>query len=152
MNLKAILAAMNTIWSLGKIGPVKVFRPWRYGYSSIARVMVVNPVLAWIFVRPYFHYCSSGVHFCKNCFHIHLLIRSSLKWISYIHSHLDQSKVRVCSSLIFILISWTWKRLILGHLETCCTQWNSYNLSKSNFKIKLCVIHFFLSHRPIAWC
>ena len=29
------------------------------------------------FFRPYFHFCLSSVHYCKDCFHIHFLICSS---------------------------------------------------------------------------
>ena len=38
---------------------------------GIAEVMGSNPVHAWIFFRPYFHYCPSSVHYCKDRFHIH---------------------------------------------------------------------------------
>ena len=47
-----------------------------------------DPVQAWIFFRPYFHYCSSSVHYCEDRFHIHVFIRSSNIWLSYIHSRL----------------------------------------------------------------
>ena len=30
------------------------------------------------FFRPYFHYCSSSVHYCKDCLHIQFFICSSL--------------------------------------------------------------------------
>ena len=56
--------------------------------TGIAEVMGSNPVQAWIFFRPYFHYCSSSVHYCEDRFHIHVFIRSSNMWLSYIHSHL----------------------------------------------------------------
>ena len=47
-----------------------------------------NPVQAWIIFRPYFHHCSSSVHYCEDHFHIHVFIRSSNIWLSYIHSRL----------------------------------------------------------------
>ena len=40
--------------------------------TGIAKVMGSNPIQAWIFFRPYFHYCSRSVHYCKDCFHIHV--------------------------------------------------------------------------------
>ena len=48
------------------------------------------------FFRPYFHYCSSSVHYCKDRFHIRVFICSSNIWLSYIHSRL---------SIIIIIIS-----------------------------------------------
>ena len=36
--------------------------------TGIAEVMDSNPVQAWIFFRPYFHYCSSSVHYCEDRF------------------------------------------------------------------------------------
>ena len=35
----------------------------------IAEVMGSNPVQAWIFFRPYFHYCLSSAHYCEDHFH-----------------------------------------------------------------------------------
>ena len=37
------------------------------------------------FFRPYFHYCSSSVHYCKDCLHIQFFICSSL-FFSYLQS------------------------------------------------------------------
>ena len=57
--------------------------------NGIAQVMGSNTVQrAWIFFRPYFLYCSSSVHYSEDRFHIHVFIRSSNLWISYIYSHL----------------------------------------------------------------
>ena len=42
--------------------------------TGIAEVMGSNPVQAWIFFRPYFHYCSSSVHCCEDCFHIQYIL------------------------------------------------------------------------------
>ena len=47
-----------------------------------------NPVQAWIFFRPSIHYRLSSVHNCEDPFHIHVFIRSSNIWLSYIHSRL----------------------------------------------------------------
>ena len=38
------------------------------------------------FFRPYFHYCSSSVHYCKDCLHIQFFICSSLFFFSYLQS------------------------------------------------------------------
>ena len=62
--------------------------------TSIAEIMGSNPVQAWIFFRPYFHYCSSSVHYCEDRFHIHVFIRSSNMWLSYIHC-------RLCKSILY---------------------------------------------------
>ena len=43
--------------------------------TGIAEVMGSNPVQAWIFLRPSFHYCLSSVHNYEDGFHIHSLIR-----------------------------------------------------------------------------
>ena len=48
-----------------------------------------NSVQAWIFIfRPYFHYCLSRVHYCKDCFHVHFLNRSSHNCMIFIYSQL----------------------------------------------------------------
>ena len=36
---------------------------------GIAEIMGSNPVQAWIFFRPYFHYCPSSAHYCEDHFH-----------------------------------------------------------------------------------
>ena len=59
--------------------------------TGIAEVMGSNPVQAWIFFRPSFHYCLSSVHYCEDRFHIHVFIRSSNIWLSYIHSRRIQT-------------------------------------------------------------
>ena len=45
--------------------------------------------------RPSFHYCLSSVHYCEDRFHIHVFIRSSNIWLSYIHSRLFYFVVQV---------------------------------------------------------
>ena len=70
--------------------------------TNIAEVMGSNPVQAWIFFfRSSFHNCSSSVHYCEDRFHIHVFIRRSNIWLSYIHSRLKsvmQSKFNIQSS------------------------------------------------------
>ena len=56
--------------------------------TGIAEDIGSNPVQAWIFFRPYFHYCSSSVHYWEDYFHIHIFIHSSNIWLSCIHSRL----------------------------------------------------------------
>ena len=49
--------------------------------TGIQEVTGSNPVQAWIFFRPYFHYCSSIVHYCQDLFHefhIFTVVYSSL--------------------------------------------------------------------------
>ena len=54
---------------------------------GITEVMGSNPVKAWIFLRPCFHYCLSSVHYCEVTF-IHVFICSSNIWLSYILNRL----------------------------------------------------------------
>ena len=42
--------------------------------TGIPKVMSSNHTQAWIVFRPYFHYCSSSVCYCGDCFSIHLFI------------------------------------------------------------------------------
>ena len=53
--------------------------------TGIAEVMGSNPVQAWIFFRPYFHYYSSSVHNCEDRFHIHVqvLLLTDKLWSIY---------------------------------------------------------------------
>ena len=46
------------------------------------------------FFRPSFHYCLSSIHYCGDRYHIHVFIRSSNIWLSYIHSRLVCQVVR----------------------------------------------------------
>ena len=59
-------AVMNTTWAVVKIRPEKIS-----GLYGIVEVMGSNPVQAWIFFRPYFHYCLRSVHYYEDRFHIH---------------------------------------------------------------------------------
>ena len=45
--------------------------------TSITEIMGSNHVQAWIFFRPYFHYCSSSAHYCEDHFHSR---KESLLW------------------------------------------------------------------------
>ena len=60
---------------------------------GIVEVMGSNPVQAWIFFRPYFHYCSTSVYYCVDRFHIYVFNRSSDIWLSYINSRLKWNKL-----------------------------------------------------------
>ena len=66
--MKVIFAVMNTTWEVVKIRPKKI--------------------KAWTGLRPYFHYCSSIVFYREDHFHIHVFIRSSNIWLSYIYSRI----------------------------------------------------------------
>ena len=56
-------------WWLGR-----ALHRYRRGHGS-------NPVQAWIFFRPSFHYFLSSVHYCEDHFHC-----SSNIWLPYIHN------------------------------------------------------------------
>ena len=47
--------------------------------TGIAEVMGSNPVQAWIFFRPSFHYCLSSVHYCED---------PQFKYMTFIYLHL----------------------------------------------------------------
>ena len=57
--------------------------------TGITEVMRSNPVEAWIFSRPYFHYCSSSVRYCEDRFHNHgddiVRINNVYEWDSHKH-------------------------------------------------------------------
>ena len=71
---------------------------WRFLFFSLS----LNPVQAWIFFRPYFHYCLSSAHHCEDHFHswqknIYLsktqwLIQTNFSKAGYMH-------VKLCSYL-----------------------------------------------------
>ena len=52
--------------------------------TGISEVMGSNPVQAWIFFRPYFHYCSSSAHYCEDQFHSGFY--PQFKYMTFIHS------------------------------------------------------------------
>ena len=56
-------------WLVSSVG--RVLHRYRRGHGS-------NPVQAWIFFRPYFHYCSSSVHYCEDHFHSSLICSSNI--------------------------------------------------------------------------
>ena len=97
--------------------------------TGIAEVIGSNPVQAWIFFRPYFHYCSSSVHYWEDYFHIHIFIHSSNIWLSCIHSCLSsivwgkksqwkklisrfgRARIEAITSLnFFLLMHWTFPK------------------------------------------
>ena len=47
--------------------------------TGIAEIMGSNPVQAWMFFRPPFHYYLSSVHYCEDRFHIHDIISAKRK-------------------------------------------------------------------------
>ena len=55
-------------------------------FSVIGSFQLPNWIF--LFVLNYFHYYSSNVHYCEDCFHIHVFIRSSNIWLSHILSRL----------------------------------------------------------------
>ena len=76
VNMKAIFAVTIFIFTIAQ-------------EVRIAKVMGSNPLQAWIFFRPFLRYCSRSVRYCEDRFHIHVFIRSSNVWLSYIHNRLQ---------------------------------------------------------------
>ena len=65
--------------------------------TGITEVMGSNPVQAWIFFRPYFHYCSSSVHYCKDCFHIQKILTLCLQVVmNRLHTHWNRIRDACC--------------------------------------------------------
>ena len=65
--------------------------------TSITVVMGSNPIQAWIFFRPYFPYCSSSVHYCKDCFHIQKILTLCLQVVmNRLHTHWNRIRDACC--------------------------------------------------------
>ena len=60
-----------------KFRPVRDLNPWPLRYRCSALLHLYS-----------FHYCLRSVHNCEDRFHIHVFIRSSNIWLSYIHNRL----------------------------------------------------------------
>ena len=70
--------------------------------TGIQEVTGSNPVQAWIFFRPYFHYCPSIVHYCEDLFHefhIFTVVYSSLYGLIW-NQHNDQLSVGLLTQLV----------------------------------------------------
>ena len=97
-------------------------------------VMGSNPVQAWIFFKPYFHYCSIGVHYCEDRFHIHVFIRSSNIWLSYLFTIF----YNICvMSSVLCLEDNNIKRII-----SCCQQtaWHWFCYDKNAREVRLTLV------------
>ena len=65
--------------------------------TGITMVMGSNPIQAWIFFRPYFHYCSSSVYYCKYCFHIQKILTLCLQVVmNRLHTHWNRIRDACC--------------------------------------------------------
>ena len=65
--------------------------------TGITMVMGSNPIQAWIFFRPYFHYCSSSVHYRKDCFHIQKILTLCLQvFMNRLHTHWNRIRDACC--------------------------------------------------------
>ena len=75
--------------------------------TGIAEVMGSYPVQAWISFRPYFHYRSSSIHYCKDHFH------SSMYIVGKTHLFVDATSWCTC----LYIISWEnyWESQIVSH-------------------------------------
>ena len=67
---------------------------------SITEVMGLNLVQAWIFFRPYFHYCSSSVHYCEDHFHIHFFSLIVVTCWIFVHRCLSRLKQEFVQDMI----------------------------------------------------
>ena len=105
VNMKTIFAVMNTAWAVVKIKP--------YFCTGIAEVMGSKAVQAWIFFRPYFHCCSSGVYYREDRFHIHYFL---------------------CNFEIFILLISS----IFNSLECNSVKWNSFSITSCRRHVQRC--------------
>ena len=68
---KKIQACMGFEPMTSAIPVQRALHRYRRGHG-FAEVMSSNPVQAWIFFRPYFHYCLSSAHYCEDHFHSRL--------------------------------------------------------------------------------
>ena len=73
--------------------------------TGIAKVMGSNPVRAWIFFRPYFHYCSSSAHYCEDHFHSNNYMVSRLFFffiLTIVATLIHNSSLTVMYILLFL--------------------------------------------------
>ena len=94
-------------------------------YTGIVEVIGLNPVLAWIFLRPYLHYCLSGNHYGKDDFHTHPL---------YLCCYFETSLMQI--DVVF------WRLRLKKKLtaNTLWTTWFASLKSRRRTFVKLCVI------------
>ena len=107
-NEHYLSSSENKAWK--KFRPVQDLNPWPLRYQCSALPTVQEPAPNWLvssvgralhryrrghgfksgtglnFFRPSFHCCLSSVHNYEDRFHIHVFIRSSNIWLSYILS------------------------------------------------------------------
>ena len=74
-----------------------------------------NPVQAWIFFRPYFHYCLSSAHNCEDHFHSRqYLLLHSIFQASFIELSLPNLWVHITFVLLYV---WFNINFFLGQTE-----------------------------------
>ena len=56
---------------------------------------------AWIFFRPYFHYCLSIAHYCEDHFHSHNKALTKVQLYSFLHTADVPLKNRIFGVLLF---------------------------------------------------
>ena len=64
------------------------FEPMTSVIKKVQACSGFEPYWPKLFFRPCFPYFSSSAHDCEDRFHIHVFIRNSNIWLSYIHSRL----------------------------------------------------------------
>ena len=67
----------------------------RVSSSSVVKLRLVSITVKIAFIKNK----ASSAHSCKDCSHIHVFIRSSNIWLSYIHSHLKLNYLTMLKTL-----------------------------------------------------
>ena len=80
--------------------------------TGIAEVMGSNPVQAWIFFRPSFHYYLSSVHYCEDRFHI----QSGLCLNAEFNLEIDLSRLHNYSYIYLNKVYRKWKHVVCCHV------------------------------------
>ena len=84
--------------------PVKWLNKWLRTYENhIFELRIkINPVQAWIFFRPYFHYCLSSANYCEDQAHIfHPKARAVDLVPEGLDAPLKKNKLFICACLSF---------------------------------------------------
>ena len=90
---------------------------------------------------PYFHHCSSSVHNCEDCFHIHVFIRSSRIWLSYFYSQLF-----ITSRVYLGLTQWTAPSWLVSSVGRALHRyrWGYWFKSRTGLNFFMLYFHHFL--------
>ena len=118
-NVHYLSSSEKKAWK--KFRPVRDLNPWPlwywyrrgHGFKSCTG-------LNFFFFRPYFHYCSSSAHYCKDHFHsrlyppfkymTHIFLAVYILWLQFL--------IKIFFSLIFVgtlMFCWLVIHLLLSH-------------------------------------